>query len=30
MLLDLVATGERHSVQAETPRLVVRRSTGPV
>jgi DNA-binding LacI/PurR family transcriptional regulator len=29
MLLDTVATGERHSVQAETARLVIRRSTGP-
>jgi DNA-binding LacI/PurR family transcriptional regulator len=29
MLFDTVATGERHSAQAERPRLVVRRSTGP-
>jgi len=29
MLFDTVATGERNSVQAETARLVIRRSTGP-
>jgi DNA-binding LacI/PurR family transcriptional regulator len=29
MLFETVATGERYGVQAERPRLVVRRSTGP-
>jgi len=30
MLFELVATGERHCAQADRPRLIIRRSTGPV